>query len=191
MGPKTFIMTVNAGEVPAEHWVHDPLVGGGRIIGEAAIFIDLLRFLAGSKILGFSASKQELHQGSQASSDIVAITLTFEDGSLGTIHYISNGGKKFPKERLEVFCNGGVVQLDNFKTMKGYGWKGFKRMALFSQDKGQYQCAKAFVDAIGVGDGSPISFEENLKFQSIRLKFQIILIRIDLIKALCGSNDWR
>ena len=52
------------------------------------------------------------------------------------------------------------MQLDNFKTMKGYGWKGFKRMALFSQDKGQYQCAKAFVDAIGVGDGSPISFEE-------------------------------
>ena len=120
MGPKTFIMTVNAGEVPAEHWVHDPLVGGGRIIGEGCHFIDLLRFLAGSKILGFSASKQELHQGSQASSDIVAITLTFEDGSLGTIHYISNGGKKFPKERLEVFCNG-VVQLDNFKTMKGYG----------------------------------------------------------------------
>jgi len=159
-GPKVLVMTVNAGEISADHWTQDPLVGGGRIIGEGCHFIDLLRFLVGFRIAEFSATKIGDYPGVKVRGDKVTITLTFEDGSIGTIHYLSNGGKTFPKERLEVFCNGGVLQLDNFKRMKGFGWKGFKKMSLISQDKGQYQCVKAFVDSIEKGEQTPISFEE-------------------------------
>lgn len=159
-GPKVFVMTVNAGEIPVEHWTQDPLVGGGRIIGEGCHFIDLLRFLVGFKIVGFSATKIGDYPGIKVRNDKVTITLTFKDGSVGTIHYLSNGGKTFPKERLEVFCNGGVLQLDNFKRMEGFGWKGFKKMTLFSQDKGQYKCVKTFVDSIEKGEQAPISFED-------------------------------
>ena len=83
---------------------------------ERCHFIDLLKFLAGSKIAGFSATKVGEYPGIKVRSDKVSITLTFEDGSFGTIHYLSNGGKAFPKERLEVFCNDAVLQLDNLKN---------------------------------------------------------------------------
>jgi predicted dehydrogenase len=159
-GPKVLVMTVNAGEISVDHWTQDPLVGGGRIIGEGCHFIDLLRFLIGFRIAEFSATKIGDSPGVKVRDDKVTITLTFEDGSFGTIHYLSNGGKTFPKERLEVFCNGGVLQLDNFKRMKGFGWKGFKKMSLISQDKGQYQCVKMFVDSIEKGEQAPISFED-------------------------------
>jgi predicted dehydrogenase/threonine dehydrogenase-like Zn-dependent dehydrogenase len=159
-GPKIFIMTVNAGEIPGEHWTQDALVGGGRIIGEGCHFIDLLKFLTGSKIAGFSATKVGDYPGIKVRSDKVSITLTFEDGSFGTIHYLSNGGKAFPKERLEIFCNDAVLQLDNFKKLKGFGWKGFNKMNLLTQNKGQYNCVKSFVDSIENGGKSPISFED-------------------------------
>ena len=159
-GPKIFIMTVNAGEIPGEHWTQDALVGGGRIIGEGCHFIDLLKFLTGSKIAGFSATKVGDYPGTKVRSDKVSITLTFEDGSFGTIHYLSNGGKVFPKERLEIFCNDAVLQLDNFKKLKGFGWKRFNKMNLLTQNKGQYNCVKSFVYSIENGGNSPISFED-------------------------------
>src|SRR5262249_42048245 len=98
--PKSFVMTVNAGAVPAEHWTRDRELGGGRIVGEACHFIDLLRFLAGSVIVG--------HQVLAASTTdaSVVISLRFSDGSVGTVHYFSSGHRSFPKERLEVFCGG-------------------------------------------------------------------------------------
>ncbi len=65
--------------------------------------------------------------------------MKFEDGSMGTVHYFANGPKSFPKERLEVFCNGAVLQLDNFRGLRGYDWPGFSKMNLWKQDKGQYQ----------------------------------------------------
>lgn len=92
--------------------------------------------------------------------DKASITLSFVDGSIGTIHYFANGGKDFPKERIEVFANGAVLQLDNFRKLTGFGWKGFSKMKLASQDKGQKNCSQAFVDSIKQGTASPISFEE-------------------------------
>jgi predicted dehydrogenase/threonine dehydrogenase-like Zn-dependent dehydrogenase len=169
-GPKVFVMTINAGEIPVEHWTQDALLGGGRIIGEGCHFIDLLRFLAGSKIASFSAIRVGDYPGLKVRSDKVSITLTFEDGSFGTIHYLSNGGKVFPKERLEVFCNDAVLQLDNFKKMKGYGWKGFNKMNLFSQNKGQYNCVKSFVDTIKNGEQTPIRFDEIFEVAQIAIE---------------------
>ena len=176
-GPKIFIMTVNAGEIPIGHWTQDLLVGGGRIIGEGCHFIDLLRFLAGSKIEGFSATKMGVYPGVKVRSDKVSITLTFEDGSFGTIHYLSNGGKTFPKERLEVFCNDAVLQMDNYKKMKGFGWKGFRKMNLLSQNKGQYNCVKSFVDSVENGEKAPISFEDIFEVSKYSIEISNYLSR--------------
>lgn len=162
-GPKTFIMTMNAGEIPADHWTQDTAVGGGRIIGEACHYIDLMRHLAGCKITGFNAMCMGDAPGVSIREDKASITLSFEDGSIGTIHYFANGGKDFPKERIEVFANGAVLQLDNFRKLTGFGWKGFSKMKLSSQDKGQKNCSQAFVDSIKQGISSPISFEEILE----------------------------
>ncbi|MCP9473481.1 MAG: bi-domain-containing oxidoreductase [Nitrospira sp.] len=161
--PKTLVMTVNAGAIPPDHWTQDPAVGGGRIIGEACHFIDLERFLVGAPILSVQVAAQGQGRGlasKGALADQVTITLRFADGSMGTVHYLSNGHKSFPKERLEVFCAGRILQLDNYRNLYGYGWPGFKRMGLWRQDKGQTACAASFVEAVRSGKPSPIAFEE-------------------------------
>ena len=163
--PKSFIMTVNAGHIPPEHWTQDPAVGGGRIIGEACHFIDMLRFLAGEPILTRSITR--LPQGG---GDTATIQLTFADGSIGSIHYFANGHKQFPKERLEVFCGEKLLQLDNFKTLRGYGWKGFKQMKLWRQDKGHAAEMQVFVNAIERGALAPIPFEEIVEVMRITLE---------------------
>jgi predicted dehydrogenase len=154
-GPKSFVMTVNAGTIPMDHWTQDIEIGGGRIIGEACHFIDLLRFLSGSPITGWQSIRMDC-----VTRDTASVQLQFADGSIGTIHYFANGSKVFPKERLEIFSSGSVLQLDNFRKLTGYGWPGFKKMNLWKQDKGQNACAKAFVDAITQNISSPISAEE-------------------------------
>lgn len=154
-GPKAFIMTVNAGAIPADHWTQDPDAGGGRIIGEACHFIDLLRFLADVPITGW----QRLSMNAPT-RDTVSIQLSFADGSVGTVHYFANGSKSFPKERLEVFAAGRVLQLDNYRKLTGFGWPGFAKMNLWRQDKGQKACAAAFVQAVAKGASAPIPFEE-------------------------------
>ena len=156
--PKSMIMTVNAGFIPADHWTQDPEVGGGRIIGEACHFVDLIRHLAGNEIV-----KSELSRIEGGAGDTVSISLSFADGSIGSVHYFANGNKGFPKEQLEVFCGGKVLQLDNFRVLRGYGWKGFKKMSLWRQDKGHEAELKAFVAAVENGGASPIPFDEILE----------------------------
>ncbi|MDX2369611.1 MAG: bi-domain-containing oxidoreductase [Colwellia sp.] len=158
--PKAFIMTMNAGAIPSDHWTQDPQVGGGRIIGEACHYIDLMRFLADSEITGFTATCMGKADGVDVTEDKASITLTFKDGSFGTINYLANGGKAFAKERIEVFANDGVLQLDNFRKLIGYDWKGFSKDKLMTQDKGQSTCSKAFIESIKTGQASPISFTE-------------------------------
>lgn len=163
--PKSFIMTVNAGAIPQNHWTQDPDVGGGRIIGEACHFIDLLRFLAGSKI-----TSRTIVTASTECRDTACIQLGFEDGSIGTVHYFANGNKKFPKERLEIFVGGRILHLDNFRTLKGVGWPGFRKMNLFRQDKGQKNCTKAFVEAIQNGTPAPIPMDELIEVSQITIE---------------------
>src|SRR6266851_1940644 len=95
--PKSFIITINAGAVPREHWTRDPRTGGGRIIGEACHFVDLVRFLAGRPISGVQVT------GVGGGADAVSFTLRFEDRSFATVNYLDNGPNSFPKERIEVF----------------------------------------------------------------------------------------
>jgi len=164
--PKLFVMTVNAGSIPMQHWTQDTEVGGGRLLGEACHFVDLLRYLADSPIAGWHCSGMR-----SSTSDTVTIQLSFLNGSIGTVHYFANGSKSFPKERLEVFTAGRVLQLDNFRKLTGYGWPGFKKMNLWRQDKGQRACVQAFIDAISTGGPSPIPVDE--LFETSRVMIDI------------------
>jgi len=163
--PKSFVMTVNAGAVSEEHWINDPKVGGGRIIGEACHFIDLLRFLAGVPI-----ERYERIEMQSLLRDTVSLQLRFADGSIGMIHYLTNGNKAFPKERLEVFAGGQVLQLDNFRKLTGFGWPNFRKMNLWQQNKGQKNCVKTFVSAIETGGPAPIAFEEILEVSRVSIE---------------------
>jgi len=156
--------------IPAEHWTQDKALGGGRIIGEGCHFIDLLRFLAGASITGCQTMMIGEAPGIKIRNDKVSISLSFEDGSFGTIHYLANGNKSFPKERLEIFCGGGILQLDNFRKLRGYGWPGFNKMNLWSQDKGNQACAAAFVTAVNEGKSSPIAFDELIEVSRISIE---------------------
>jgi predicted dehydrogenase/threonine dehydrogenase-like Zn-dependent dehydrogenase len=166
-GPKAFVMTVNAGAIPANHWTQDRATGGGRLVGEACHFVDLLRFLSGSSIV----SHQVTMLGG-AQRDSASITLTFADGSIGSIHYLSNGSKSFPKERLEVFAAGRVLQLDNFRRLRSFGWPGFRRMNLWRQDKGQKACAAAFLRAVAAGGAPPIPLDEILEVSRVAIEIE-------------------
>ena len=167
--PKSFIMTMNAGSIPGDHWTQNNNVGGGRIIGEACHFIDLMRYLADSEIVSVQARRMGDTDSVDITEDKAAIILGFADGSFGTIHYLANGAAGFPKERIEVFAAGGTLQLDNFIKLKGFGWKGFKKFNLWKQDKGQNNCSKLFLDSIKSGTVAPISASEIFEVASISI----------------------
>lgn len=158
--PKTFVMTVNAGEIPPDHWTQDPAVGGGRIVGEGCHFIDLLRHLAGAPIVAHHAMALCAHPAIPVRDDKATINLKFADGSIGTIHYFANGHSAVPKERLEVFAAGRVMQLDNFLRLKLHGWSGTKGARLWKQDKGQTACAAAFMRSVRGEEPSAIPEDE-------------------------------
>lgn len=157
--PKNIIMTMNAGFIPSEHWTQNEKVGGGRIVGEACHYIDLMRFFVGSKITNYHASKLGKNDFHETVDDKCIITLEFADGSVGSIHYLSNGGKSFPKERIEIFCNNSVLQIDNFLKLRSFGFKGISNISNFKQNKGQKECILEFINGIKEGY-EPISSEE-------------------------------
>lgn len=168
--PKCFIYTVNAGAIPLEHWTQQREAGGGRIVGEACHFIDLLRHLADSPIVRASISTMGRNPSVTLREDKASISLEFGDGSIGTIHYFANGAKSFPKERLEVFCEGRVLVLDNFVRLSGFGWPGFSRQRLLRQDKGQEACITSFIEAVNEGRPSPILLDELIEVSRISIR---------------------
>jgi predicted dehydrogenase len=166
---KSVIITVNAGAIPANHWTQDSEVGGGRIIGEACHFIDLARFLVGAQIVDVQAVGLGKREG-LAYADKASVTLKFADGSFAAIHYLANGHRSFPKERVEVFCGGRILQLDNFRRLRGYGWPRFSGSRLWRQDKGNAACIAAFVRAVETGGEPPIPVEELFEVSEATLR---------------------
>jgi predicted dehydrogenase/threonine dehydrogenase-like Zn-dependent dehydrogenase len=167
---KSFVMTMNAGVIPADHWTQNLETGGGRIIGEACHFIDLMRFLAGSPIVGVTARRMGDASSEVVKEDKAFIIIDFADGSHGVIHYLGNGSASFPKERIEAFVGGRVLQLDNYRTLKGFGWPGMRTEKAWKQDKGQTACAAAFVNARKAGGPSPIPADQIFEVAEWTLK---------------------
>ena len=161
-GPKAFVYTCNAGAIPADHWTQDPGLGGGRLLGEACHFVDLLRHLAASPIEDLQLLSTADHK---PCPDTFSLQLRFADGSIGTVHYFANGSKAFPKERLEVFAAGKVLRLDNYRKLQAWGIPGFTTRRLLTPDKGQQACCAAFLKAIEVGGSPPIPSSELFEVQ--------------------------
>jgi len=173
--PKCFVITVNAGHISSDHWSQDPNIGGGRIIGEACHFIDLMRFLAESKINNYTLVGLDNNQYNNSINDTVSINLSFENGSFGVIHYFSNGHKSYPKERVEVFCGNKVLQLNNYRDLTGFGWEGFRKTRSLKQDKGQHACVNEFIKSLKNGKDSAIPIDEI---------FEVSRVTIDLSESL-------
>jgi predicted dehydrogenase/threonine dehydrogenase-like Zn-dependent dehydrogenase len=158
--PVSAVYTINAGAIPPDHWTQDLRTGGGRIIGEGCHFIDLLRYLVGHPLTGLEARMMGAADGVIVRQDKMTILLEFADGSIGAVHYLANGSKNFPKERVEVFSEGRVLVIDNYKSLRGYGWKGFNKMGLNRQDKGHNAEIAAFIARVAVGGESLIPMSE-------------------------------
>ncbi len=154
--PKAISYRINAGVLPADHWMHDPEIGGGRIISEVCHFIDLTMFITGSKISSIFA--HALNEPANLFGT-VTINLSFKNGSIATISYFSNGNKKIPKEYLEIFCDREVAIIDDFKKMKIFSNK-ISKYKLSRQDKGHKEEIKLFLNSIKKGLPSPIPFDE-------------------------------
>ena len=158
---KCIVYTVNAGSIPRDVWIQDPESGGGRIIGEGCHFVDFCRFLTGSPLKSVqSAFVSGAADG--VDSDKGSLLLTFEDGSIATVHYLANGPGSFPKERVEVFCGGAALQLDNFRQLTGFGWPGFNKEGGKLQ-KGHAEEVAALLKAVREGGAEPISFAESVE----------------------------
>ncbi len=155
--PKNMIATMNAGFIPPEVWVHDLAVGGGRIVGEACHFIDLLTYLSGSLVKSICMSG--LGQHPEENTDNAAILLKFENGDQGVVNYFANGNKAYSKERLEVYSQEKTIIMDNFRETKGYGTPGFSKLKT-KLDKGHKRQFELLVEKAKSGGGALIPFEE-------------------------------
>lgn len=149
-GAMNVVATFNAGAIPGDHWIHDPQVGGGRIVGEACHFIDLITFLTGSHIVSVCASAM----ADAGTKDNVSIFLRFENGSHGVVNYFSNGNKSCPKERIEVYSENRNLILENFRVLRGYGFKGFRKLKV-RQDKGHAEQFRLFAERLK-DEGEPL-----------------------------------
>jgi len=152
---------VNAGFIPRESWVHDPIEGGGRILGEVCHFIDLAQFLTGSLPIKVYAEAL-LDTSIYTPDENVAITMTFKNGSLASIIYTANGDKSFPRERVEIFGGGSVCVIDNFKWLLFTQGSKKKKVRRFNKDSGHQAEFTAFFSAIQKGEGCPVDFEEHI-----------------------------
>lgn len=158
--PLSMSMMVNAGVAPPDMWHHDPKIGGGRILAEGCHWIDLMMFLAGAPLTRVFTAKIGDAPGVAIRDDKTSVTLYFADGSIGTLHYFGNGHKSYPKETLEVYCDGRVLRLENFRTLRGYGWVGFRSMRLRRMDKGHREEYGRFIRAVEQGGSPVIPFAE-------------------------------
>lgn len=156
--PVVVRMIVNAGKIADDHWIHDPKVGGGRVIGEACHFLDLLMFLVGYPITTVQAVSMS-STGRDVPADSLSMNLAFSDGSIGTIQYLANGPRSYPKEHLEVFSEGRVIAIENWRRLRACNWPGVPTMRM-RQDKGHHEEIRSFIHLVAGGGTPLIPFED-------------------------------
>jgi predicted dehydrogenase len=159
-GPLSMHYRVNAGFIPAESWVHDPVEGGGRLIGEGCHFLDWMRELAGAAPTRVSAES--------VGTDGAVVMVRFADGSVGTLQYVTNGNAALPKERVEVHADEFSAVLDDYITLAWHSPSGPGTETLKLQDKGHRAEVADFLDAIRTGR-QPIPFDQLL--ESMQMTF--------------------
>lgn len=140
--PMNIVITINAGYVLGNAWIHDSARGGGRLVGEACHFIDLVAWIAQSCIT--EVCTHALTVGGCMSSENATVLLKLANGSAGTVHYFSNGHSSYPKERIEVHSLGRTLILDDYKMLRGYGFEGFREMRVDAGKGHQEQFDRLF-----------------------------------------------
>lgn len=166
-GPAAMHYRVNAGFIPKDSWIQDPEIGGGRIVGEVCHFIDFLTYLNGSLPCSVHSAAM---LSSTGTNDTVTITLSFRNGSIGTVSYFANGDKSLPKERVEIFSHGVVYILDDFRGLTIHTNGVRKKKTLLVQDKGQKSEVRNFIEAIREGRDAIIPFREIYAATLVTLK---------------------
>jgi len=154
-GPMSMIYRVNAGAIPADHWIQDAEIGGGRIIGEVCHFVDFMAFLCAANPVNVFASALPDPKNLQ---DTVSINIEFGNGSIGTICYFANGADSLGKEYIEIYQSGLTAVLNDFRDLVVHGKGKPERRKLMSQDKGQTAMIRAFLEGLKSGSGAPIPF---------------------------------
>lgn len=155
--PMNVIATMNAGAIPANSWIHDMNIGGGRIIGEACHFIDLITFFTGCKVVSVCMNTMGINPNEN--TDTATILLKYENGSTGTINYFANGSKEYPKERIEIYSQERTAVIDNFRLTTGFGFKNFKKLRT-SLDKGHKNQFELLLKQVKLGGSALIPFDE-------------------------------
>ncbi len=155
--PMNIVATMNAGNIPANSWVHDMASGGGRILGEACHFIDLCSYLTGSLVK--AVCMNALGTEPAENTDNATILLQYENGSNAVINYFANGSKGYDKERVEVYSMERTLVLENWRKLTGYGFNGFSS-ASSRQDKGHAEQFARLLKSIKTGSSPIIPFEE-------------------------------
>jgi polar amino acid transport system substrate-binding protein len=154
--PLVIQIRINAGFIPREHWIQQPDLGGGRIIGEICHFIDLMQFFTGSEPVKVYAECINANNDKIVNADNIAIVIRFADGSVGNLSYLANGDKSLPKELIEVFSGGKVGIIHDFREAVIH--KGGKAIKIKSEGKGHKEEVQAFVQSLRNGGPSPIPF---------------------------------
>jgi predicted dehydrogenase len=155
-GPMTIVYRVNAGRLPPDHWSLDPKIGGGRIIGEVCHFVDFIQYLTGE--LPARVVTVPVAQSAGTAADGASISLGMSNGSIASIIYASSGDASSGKERVEIFCDGKSIVIDDFKTAEMAGGRDRAKSGGRTQKKGHVEEISAFFDAVKEG-GAPISLE--------------------------------
>lgn len=158
--PLSMLCRVNAGRIPADHWVQDPQTGGGRIIGEVCHFIDLMQFLCGAQVSSVYAVSIASRNVAVTNDDSVMVNLRFDNGSVGTIAYLAEGDKSMPKERVEIFGGGRAFVIDDYRETRSYAGGRESAKKLGRQDKGQAAEVAAFCKLVREGGVPPIPIDD-------------------------------
>lgn len=147
---------VNAGFMPSAHWMQHP-EQGGRFVGEGGHFVDVMQFLCGALPTSVHAVAPT-DEARRYNNDNLLVSITFADGSAGTIHYLANGSNAVDKEYLEVFGDQKTARMWNFKTIECMDGRK-KSTSSFSGDKGHAVEMKALLDGFESGTGSPVGID--------------------------------
>jgi predicted dehydrogenase/threonine dehydrogenase-like Zn-dependent dehydrogenase len=170
--PLSILYRVNAGRIPKEHWIQDKREGGGRIIGEVCHFVDLMQYLTNSLPLRVYAESIRARSHQTIDEDSVFITISFEDGSAGTICYLSEGDRSLPKERIEIYAESKSFIIDDFRSATLYQNGKEQKIKLANQDKGQADELRSLCNVVLGKEKAPITLE-SLKATSL-VTFRVI-----------------
>jgi len=155
--PMFIIYRINAGFIPADHWIQSNVEGGGRIIGEVCHFVDLCQFLCQLKFKSIFAQ----NIGNDKLRDNITITIKFDDGSIANVNYLSNGDKSYSKERIEIFCQDSIAIIDDFRKLELIR-EGRRKVYKSAQNKGHQKQLELWIKNIKENEPIPVPFIESV-----------------------------